>query len=143
VWSHVIRPTARSRGTPHQSVTDVLIVDGDESSLELLQRALRGYRVVTALDGGDALMRARRCRPAVVVADERLVGLSGSDVINALRHEYADVQAVLLTCAADGVTEDVAFDPHVHVLTKRAAVHDLRRLITALIGSPRGRRRER
>jgi ActR/RegA family two-component response regulator len=121
----------------------VLIVDGDESSLDLLQRALRGYRVVTALDGGDALMRARRCRPAVVVADERLMGLSGSDVINTLRHECADLHAVLLTCAADGVTEDVAFDPHVHVRTKRAAVHELRRLITTLIGLPRGRRRDR
>jgi CheY-like chemotaxis protein len=141
VWSHVGRAGTESRSRAHQTITDVLIVDGDNVSLDLLQRALRGFTVATARDGVDGLARARRCRPAVLIADDGLTGLSGSDVIETIRRERPDITGVLLTRAADRVTGDAALDPQVHALPKRVAVQELRRLITTFIGLPRGRRR--
>jgi CheY-like chemotaxis protein len=144
VWSHAARPvTNPSRGIRHPGRTDVVIVDEDAASRDMLERALRGYTVVTAVDGVDGLTRARRCRPAVVVADERLIGLSGSDVLETIRQEYPDAHAVLLTGTGAGVGEHLALDRQVHTLPKRVAVRELRSLITTLIGVRRGIRRQR
>ena len=67
------------RGARRQTARtdDAVIVEGDDASRDILERALHGYTVVTVLDGVDGLTRARRCCPAALVTDERLTGLSG------------------------------------------------------------------
>jgi CheY-like chemotaxis protein len=138
VWSGSSATARHPGATEPHGLTDVLILDGDDVSLDTLEHTLGGYRVLTALDGDDGLMLARRCRPLVLVADEYLHGLSGADVIETIRHERTELNAVLLTRSGDGVDGDIAIDPQVHALPKRAAVGALRPLIAALIGRPRG-----
>jgi response regulator RpfG family c-di-GMP phosphodiesterase len=67
----------------------VLVVDDDSRVLELLQITLggRGYRVLTAHDGEEALELARRDKPDILVLDVRLPRKNGIEVCEALRKD--------------------------------------------------------
>ena len=67
----------------------VLVVDDEPDIVALVayHLAKAGYRVSTAASGTDALALARRERPALVVLDLMLPGLSGFDVLEQLRDE--------------------------------------------------------
>ncbi|HKN65197.1 MAG TPA: response regulator transcription factor [Gemmatimonadaceae bacterium] len=65
-----------------------ILVVGDEPDIVALivyHLAKAGYRVSTAATGPDGLEAARRERPALVILDLVLPGLSGSDVLEQLR----------------------------------------------------------
>jgi two-component system response regulator len=63
----------------------VLLVEDDESNREMLMRRLqhRGYDVVTAVDGQDALERARAESPCLILMDLSLPVIDG---LTATRH---------------------------------------------------------
>ncbi len=65
----------------------VLIADDDPQILRALRITLgaRGYEVTTASDGKSALDAAARTHPELVVLDLGMPGLSGIEVIQALR----------------------------------------------------------
>jgi two-component system phosphate regulon response regulator PhoB len=79
----------------------VLVVDDepDITALVAYHLAKAGYRVSTASNGTEALRAAADQRPDVVVLDLMLPGLSGLDVLQALRkqEETRDVGVILLT----------------------------------------------
>ncbi len=65
----------------------ILVVD-DEADIVALcayHLATAGYRVATAASGEDALEHARSQRPALIVLDLMLPGMSGYDVLQQLR----------------------------------------------------------
>jgi CheY-like chemotaxis protein len=61
------------------SRSKVLLVEDDESNREMLTRRLqhRGYHVVTAVDGMDALERALAEEPSLILMDMSLPVLDG------------------------------------------------------------------
>ena len=65
----------------------ILIADDDPQMLRALRITLtaRGYQVVTASDGKAALDAAISSHPDIVVIDLGMPGLSGIEVIEALR----------------------------------------------------------
>lgn len=68
--------------------TDRVLVVDDEPDIVALcayHLAKAGYRVVTAASGSDALEQARQQRPALVVLDLMLPGMSGYDVLQQIR----------------------------------------------------------
>lgn len=79
----------------------ILVVDDEPDIVALVAHHLikAGYRVVTATNGTDAIRSAREEHPALVVLDLMLPGLSGFDVLEALREEPAtrDVAVLMLT----------------------------------------------
>ncbi|HUQ46143.1 MAG TPA: response regulator transcription factor [Gemmatimonadaceae bacterium] len=79
----------------------VLVVDDEADIVALVayHLAKSGYRVSTAASGTDALDAARRERPALVVLDLMLPGLSGYDVLEQLRAGDAtrDIAVLMLT----------------------------------------------
>ncbi len=79
----------------------ILVVDDepDITALVAYHLAKAGYRVSTASNGTDALRAAAEQRPDVIVLDLMLPGLSGLDVLQALRKqdETRDVGVILLT----------------------------------------------
>lgn len=79
----------------------ILVVDDepDITALVAYHLAKAGYRVSTAANGTDALKTAAEQRPDVVVLDLMLPGLSGLDVLQALRKQEAtrDVGVIMLT----------------------------------------------
>jgi DNA-binding response OmpR family regulator len=65
----------------------VLVADDEPMTAEMLalMLAFRGYEVVCAHDGAEALDRARREKPDAVLLDVMMPGLEGDDVVRALR----------------------------------------------------------
>jgi two-component system phosphate regulon response regulator PhoB len=81
--------TATPAGSPVQAQERVLVVDDEPDIVALVayHLAKAGYRVSTAANGDDALETARRERPALLVLDLMLPGMSGFDVLEQLRRD--------------------------------------------------------
>ena len=79
----------------------VLVVDDEPDIVALIAYHLvkAGYRVSTAATGPDALNTARQERPALIVLDLMLPGMSGYGVLEQLRAQPAthDVAVLLLS----------------------------------------------
>jgi signal transduction histidine kinase/DNA-binding response OmpR family regulator/HAMP domain-containing protein len=79
----------------------VLAVDDDPDALEIVRRMLGGmaYRVTTAPDGSIGLAAAQDQSPDVVVLDLMMPGLSGFEVLAALRADprTANIPIVIVT----------------------------------------------
>jgi CheY-like chemotaxis protein len=68
----------------------ILVCDDDASLRELVRAVLgTGYRFVEAADGIEALELARELDPDLIVLDVMLPGLSGIEVLDALRRDEA------------------------------------------------------
>ncbi len=83
----------------------VLVVDDEPDIVALVAYHLvkAGYRVSTAATGPDAVTQARQERPALIVLDLMLPGMSGFDVLEQLRAEEGtrDVAVLMLTARKD------------------------------------------
>ena len=77
----------------------ILIVDDDASNRRILEQELthRGYKVDTAGDGAEALGKIDRSRPALVILDYMMPGLSGLDVLNELREREEGIPVIMIT----------------------------------------------
>src|SRR3990170_8827417 len=91
--------------------TKILVVDDDESIRELAGLYLQkeGYEVLSAADGPQALEATREARPALVVLDIMLPGMSGFEVCRALRQE-SDVPILMLTARDEDVDKIVGLE---------------------------------
>jgi two-component system, OmpR family, phosphate regulon response regulator PhoB len=87
--------------TPTPGGERVLVVDDEPDIVALVayHLAKAGYRVSTASSGTDALEAVRRERPALVILDLMLPGMSGYEVLEQLRTADAtrDVAVLMLT----------------------------------------------
>jgi two-component system phosphate regulon response regulator PhoB len=89
-------------GSPPTQGDRVLVVDDEADIVALVayQLAKAGYRVSTASNGTDALTAARQERPALIVLDVMLPGLSGYDVLEQLRGSDATKEIAVLMLTA-------------------------------------------
>jgi two-component system, OmpR family, phosphate regulon response regulator PhoB len=80
----------------------VLVVDDEPDIVALVayHLAKAGYRVSTASSGAAAIDQARRERPALVVLDLMLPGISGYEVLERLRSEDGTRGAAVLLLSA-------------------------------------------
>ena len=89
------------------SVERILVVDDEPEIVALVAYHLgkAGYRLATASTGQDALEAARRERYSLIVLDLMLPGMSGFDVLEALRSDEAnrDVAVLMLTARREEV----------------------------------------
>ncbi len=85
----------------------VLIVEDDADLRGYLRAVLEEEnRVVSAEDGLSGLAAARRLRPDAVITDEMMPGMTGSELLDALRAdpEFARVPVVFVTAHGDAAT---------------------------------------
>jgi DNA-binding response OmpR family regulator len=85
------------------AMNDILVVDDDSAMVEFLIEALhkQGYPCCGAYDGESAMLAIETARPALVLLDLHLPGLSGVDVVAQLRrHNLGHVPVVLMTADA-------------------------------------------
>lgn len=79
----------------------ILLVDDYTDALDLYAPylALRGFRVVTATSGEGALRAAHQERPDLVLMDLLMAGMTGNEVMRALRTDeaFADVPIIAFT----------------------------------------------
>ncbi len=93
--------------SPPQHPERVLIVDEDPDVLDLLSRQVLeplGYKVATADEAGDAIQEAINFGPDLIVASLTLPGLSGKDLLVALRSQGVEVP--VLVTASEGMEAD-------------------------------------
>ena len=75
----------------------VLVVDDDETLLELMQAILgaSGIEMTAAASGEAGLAAARRARPALAILDVHMPGISGYEVCRVLRAEHGDALPIM------------------------------------------------
>ena len=85
------------------------MVDDDPTNLEVLRVRLsaQGYEVVIAVDGEDALRRARELKPDLVLLDVMMPKLDGISVLKELKGDITlgYIPVILVTAKAD--TRDI------------------------------------
>jgi two-component system phosphate regulon response regulator PhoB len=88
--------------TAPAAAESILVVDDEPDIVALVayHLAKAGYRVSTAATGPDALALARRERPALVVLDLMLPGMSGFEVLEQLRKDEATKHIAVLMLTA-------------------------------------------
>jgi two-component system, OmpR family, response regulator len=79
--------------------TSILVVDDEESLVDMLSTALRfaGYEVRNALTGRSALQSVETAPPDLIVLDVNLPDLDGFEVCRRLRGDNFDAPVIFLT----------------------------------------------
>ena len=90
------------------SADRILVVDDEADIVALVAYHMlkAGYRVSTAANGADALVAAKNERPALVVLDLMLPGMSGYEVLEQLRAEPATRNVAVLLLSARREEQD-------------------------------------
>ncbi|MBM4423480.1 MAG: hybrid sensor histidine kinase/response regulator [Chloroflexi bacterium] len=84
---------------PNNPKDRILVVDDDLQSLDLICKQVLeplGYQVAMATDGGAALQQIITFAPAVIILSLALRGLSGKDVLTALRSQGFDSPVIVI-----------------------------------------------
>jgi DNA-binding response OmpR family regulator len=81
----------------------ILLVDDDEDTLRIASHYLKrkGYEVVLAKNGREALELAQAETPALAIVDRMMPGIDGIEVARRLREDYPEIYLIMLT-ALDG-----------------------------------------
>jgi two-component system nitrate/nitrite response regulator NarL len=79
------------------TAAQILIVDDDRHSRALISRVLRraGYSTYEAEAGEEALAAAKRARPALVIVEALLPGMSGYEVCRELKDEFGEALPIV------------------------------------------------
>jgi len=80
----------------------LLVVDDEPQVLALVPQLFRDdFPVVSAPDGPTALARLAECEVGVVIADQRMPGMSGTELLARVARDHPDAGRILLTAYAD------------------------------------------
>jgi len=119
----------------------ILVVDDDKTMLQLLGAILRanGYEVITALDGAQAVMRAHKDKPDLILLDLMMPAGDGLSVCRKLHMSTNTnhIPIIVITASADTDIEAKAQQAYARFLVKKPfdAGHLVARVAEAL--SPR------
>ncbi|MBI4379668.1 MAG: response regulator [candidate division NC10 bacterium] len=77
----------------------VLVVDDEAQAVELLREFLgaKGYEVITASDGAEALRKVKEERPHLILLDVRMPKIDGLEVLRRLREIDKEVGVIMIT----------------------------------------------
>src|ERR1017187_10702782 len=87
----------REGGVPMETSAKILVVDDERINLELCARKLNrsGYLVDLALSGPQAMEMAQRSHYDVVLLDYMMPGMSGVEVLKALRLRHDSLELAI------------------------------------------------
>jgi signal transduction histidine kinase/DNA-binding response OmpR family regulator len=120
----------------------VLVVDDDEANRDWLQQVLEpaGFSVILASGGEEAIKIARSAMPDLVMLDLMMPGVTGFDVVEALRDEESTRGIPIMVLTAKTLTEgDIKqLNGHVSTILRRGSTgaSDLLSLLRQVIVSP-------
>jgi signal transduction histidine kinase len=145
-------------GVEPQRTGGVLLVDDEEMNLRVLRGFLEdSYTVHEAASGAEALRIAEQVPLDVVIADQRMPGMTGVEMLTELRGRRSDIAGIILTAYADMPSMESAinrasvfrfmrkpFEPSeiVDAMEKASADVVQRRTIAKLVGLLAGRSEE-
>jgi two-component system, chemotaxis family, chemotaxis protein CheY len=89
----------------------ILVVDDDDSIVEFLAQLLEleGYAVLTASNGQEALERASGTVPGLIVTDQMMPIMTGTELFRALKSSprLRQVPVILITSAPPATARDL------------------------------------
>ncbi len=92
-------------------VKTILVVDDDHSTVDLLALflELEGYAVLTASNGQEALERASRIVPGLIVTDQMMPVMTGAELFRALKRSprLRQVPVILISSAPPAAARDL------------------------------------
>ena len=117
----------------------ILVVDDEIYIVHILDFSLgmEGYEVVTALDGEQALEKARSEKPDLIVLDIMMPKLDGYETCKMLKAdpETKDVPVILLSAKGRNVDQKVGFEVGADdYITKPFSPRKLVERINAILG---------
>ena len=88
----------------------ILLVDDQPDFIETISfwMKTKGYQVVTASDGIEALEKVAREKPAVVLLDVYMPRKSGLEVLREIKQSHSDVAVIMVTAVTDEVVGQTA-----------------------------------
>lgn len=118
--------------------TTILIADDESHIRMVVGQRLRamGYNVVEACDGEEAFELAREHRPALVLTDLQMPGMSGIELCTLLKKtpETSAIPAILLTARGYLLGEaEIAATNVRQVMSKPFSVRDVTERISQLV----------
>ena len=88
----------------------ILCIDDDRDMLNLLEKILAGagYKVITAGDGRQGLIKARSNKPDLILLDVTMPGIDGYEVCRKMKEEEAtkDIPIIFITAKQQDEDED-------------------------------------
>ena len=117
---------------------NILVVDDDSSVLEILRRALEGYRVWTARDPDEGLVIAGTLLSLdLLITDFMMPSMMGDELVGRLRAVRPELKVLILTGHSDLLDQENppwwANEPH---LAKPVQLQQVRTKVRELIGPP-------
>ena len=94
----------------HAREAILLYIEDEPVNALLVQESLRAHphlKLILAPDGPTGLALARALRPAIVLSDINLPGLSGLEVVRALRADGLAPPMVCIALSADAMREQI------------------------------------
>ena len=91
-----------------QHAATILVVEDNEASRDALSRRLerRGYQVVLAVDGHEAVSIGRSTKPDLILMDLGLPGIDGWEATRQLKSEASTAQIPIIVLSAHAMTND-------------------------------------
>lgn len=88
--------------------TTILVVEDNEPSRDALSRRLarRGYRIVLAVDGLEAVSIGRSAKPDLILMDLGLPGIDGWEATRRLKADPETQQIPIIVLSAHAMTND-------------------------------------
>jgi CheY-like chemotaxis protein len=120
--------------TPQSQEPQILLVDDNNVVRDMLVDLVGslGYRADAAASGAEALELFDRGRYGIVLTDLLMPGMSGWDVLAALRQRDPHIPVVIVTGSPVGA-DPRAFQPGVAVLKKPVDVTTLEAMIKQML----------
>ncbi len=92
----------------------VLVVDDDDTLIKLYTSALmaRGYRVISASNGEEAMAKAEQEKPDLILLDIMMPEIHGLHVLDILKSTpgMEDTKVIMLTALSDQATKERALE---------------------------------
>jgi len=100
--------TALALGPSTSNGLTVMVVDNLPTNILVMRSLLEpsGYQVVSASNGREALAILRKDLPDLIVCDVHMPGLSGYDVLRAVRSEFGLLNIPFMIISSTALTED-------------------------------------
>lgn len=117
----------------------LIIVDDEVDALTGMELyfSAKGYEVLTAQGGHEALALVKACKPQVMLLDLKMKGLSGFEIMKKVRELDPSVMTIVVTgMSQDNLEEECERLGAVKVLHKPIRLEDLDAILKSL---PNGR----
>ena len=112
-----------------------MVVD-DEAAVTLSLEGFfrqKGYEVLKAFYGDQALQQIKEKRPSVVILDLQMPGINGLEVLEKINKDYPEIKTLVITGFSDDYEKQLERLKAVKVLTKPVSLTDLTRAVESLL----------